>query len=402
MSQAIFYDEKLLLSDFVNTKGQTVKGKKTILQVKPDSTSTPAFGSIPVIKIRRNGNQLLNDSRLVFSISAMTKTAGTFVRLCNAGGLYCFKRYELWQNGNQVGNSVFADHVFKNIQYYVNSDRYSIVSNNIGVDTTTNRNTAGTAGQTFALNLKHIFNLFAKPLDRELVSDDFEIRLYLRDSVVNVCQTDGTNPTFTITDMYLDLEYVEPAQSVMTLSREMFFSNDKKTQPMFYVENLLNQSTQLAGSVQATISLPELKDRNVIDITVIIRATSLLDAIQADYTDSLIPATSWNIKSNSLYLNGLQQDITSAYYQKVIVPRLKWLGIRNVLPNIANEFVIPFANVYDNETADAHSFHGSRLFTESDARMTINYSALAANADIYLLIRTAKLIENNNGKFRLY
>jgi hypothetical protein len=402
MSQSYFHSDENHLMDFAMSKGRNLKGKAEILQVKPDATNTPAFGSIVTYKIRRNGDQFLNKGHLVTVISPVTKTGGTYARLSNAGGIFMWKRFEIWQFG-ELKRTVQADFVFNNLLYNTNNDHFSFISQAIGYDvSTSNRNTAAGGAQTFAINLQRLFNLFAKPLDRTLINDDLEIRGYLQDSVVNVCQTDGTSPTFTITDTYLDLEYVDPKSKIINATRQLYIDNGKMGEPMFDVEYIQNITTLVSGATTATINLPELKDRDVIDLQVIIRPSASLNAVNADYTDTYTAATSWNLKSNSLYLNGVQSDITSTYYQRVVLPRLKVAGENNLISGtgLRNDFIISFAQNYSNETSDFKQYSGSRLFKESDVKLGVNFASLGANNDLYVNIRCAKRAVISNGNFK--
>ena len=388
-----FSDENLHLMDFATSKGQNLKGTTDIVQVNPDSTSTPAFDSIVKYKIRAHGDKYLNKSALVCVIGALSGSGGTYIRGVNALGVFMWSRFELWQHSKHKG-TIYADDIFNNILYHCDADEFALISQQIGYDTSTsNRNTLGASAQTFVLPLQRLFNVFSKPLDRSLLKDEFEIHGYLRSGVRYVIQTDKTSPTFSITNTYLDLEYLEPKSKIVNAVRQNYIDRNHVSDAWFDVEHTQVIQTLLSGATTATINLPELQDKDVIDIQVVLRASTLLNTNDAsDYTDTYIACTSWNLKSNAMYLNGVQQDITTAYYNKVVFPRLKFVGSKNLISSttLRSEFVIPFGHNAKEEHVDKKAYHGSRYFKENDCKLTLNFGSLAANTDCFVLIRSAK------------
>lgn len=124
----------------------------------------------------------MNDARLVVSISAMTKTGGTYVRGVNGLGIFMFDGFRLFAGSKEKGY-ITSGMLFENLYKNVDSDKWTRIAANIGYDTsTTNRNTLRASAQFFSIPLKYLFNYFAKPQNVNLL-EDLEIRCYLKNSI---------------------------------------------------------------------------------------------------------------------------------------------------------------------------------------------------------------------------
>ena len=398
-----FEQEELHLTDFILSKGKKVKGPRDILKVQPDDSSTPAFGSTPVIKIKKHGDdQLLERARLIVQLSAIAYTPGTFRRFVNAVILFMFKRFELWQNGKQL-RQIHPRAVWSKLKYFTSSDKFARICQDTGFDSTAaNRNTAGTGVQTFSINLKRIFDIFNRVLDRHLIKDDFEIRLPLVDSSTHIIQTDGTASSCTITDMYLDLHYVRAKPSILKALRENYYINKKVSDAWYEVEYEVKETTFLSGATQGLVDLPSVKGKLVQDIHNVMIANSLIEVVNADYTDVQIAYTSFNIKSSDKFLQPVQRDITTSYYNRALFGDMKYIGERNLISGttLANEFVISYGDDYRHDFEDGIHYVGGRQFTESDTQVTINVSALAANTRCYITIAKPRRVRIEDGEIK--
>jgi hypothetical protein len=288
-----FHDEKLHLLDYAQSRGRSVKGEEQVLQVDAKPSITPAFGSMVTFSVDTNGDQFLDDARLVTEISPITGTGGTYIRACNAVGLHMWDRFELKQNGDLLRTRT-ADDVWADIKYDTDSDRYARISQDIGVAAITDRNTFAASAQTFALSCKRIFGEFSTALDRNIMKGKLEILGYLKRDVKFVIQTDQTTPTFAITNCYADLLYVKPKTALINLSRQMYVDNKNMGEPRFVIATVDVHTTINSGATYAVINLPELQDKDVIDIKPIIRLQSLMNTNStSDYTDTYIAPISW-------------------------------------------------------------------------------------------------------------
>ena len=373
-------------------------------KVSPDATSTPSFGSVIRYDVKPSGDDYLDDGDIVVDISDISgATGGSYDRCVNGVGLWMFKRFELYQKNDLLGTT-YPENIHQDIKYYSDSDKYACISTKLGINTTTNRNTLATGAQRFSISIKKLFALFQRPLDRAMIQGNLEIRAYLRDNVRYVIQTDhntGT-PTFSITDTYLDLQYIRPKPAIVNANRQLYNENGAIGKPYFNIRHTVVEKAIASSSTSVVLSLPELVDKRVIDILVLLRASALKDTNDAsDYTDTYIAPTSWALKSGGKYINyGLQQDITKSYYDRVILPRLEMRGWVNLLSGVGssgNDFVISFANDHDVESSEYKRYHGARYFTEKDVQLTVNFSSLAAQTDIVVIIREADRFVIKNG-----
>jgi hypothetical protein len=234
-----------------------------------------------------------------------------------------------------------------------------------------------------------------------MIQGNFEIRMVLRDAARYCIQTDKTSPTFTITDTYLDLQYIKAKSIILNTNRKMYNENGAIGKPYFNIKHKIVEKTVVSSSTSIVLSLPELVDERVIDLCVFLRASALKNTNDAsDYTDTFIAPTSWALKSGGKYINyGLQQDITKTYYDRVILPRLELLGWVNLLSETAsgNDFLISFANDHEVESSEFKRYHDARYFSEKDVQLTVNFSSLVAQTDLIVIIRSAERFVVKNG-----
>ena len=377
-----------------------VIGQYANQMVSPDATSTPAFGSTVIYEIQKSGDDLVDEACLVVDISAISGSGGTYIRGVNALALYIWKRIELVLD-NKIKAVAYPDAIEKNIKYYLNSDKYSCVSQQLAIQAQATRDTLAGSAQKLVIPLKHLFPIFSKPLDRSMIRGTFTIRGYLKDNVRQCIQTDKTGATFSITNTYLDIQYIKAKPIILNTNRKMYNENNATGKPHFNIEHLIIEKQIASSSTSVVLSLPELINERVIDLTVFLRASALKETNDAsDYTDTYIAPTSFNLKSGGKYNNyGVQEDITKSYYDRVILPRLEFEGWVNLLSGTAsgNEFVISFANDHGVETSDEKRYHGARFITEKDFQLTVNFASLAAQTDIVVIARTAKRFVIKNG-----
>ena len=376
---------------------QHAQGGQIIGQVvnqigKAEPSATPTFGSTVIYKFKKSGDDVLDDEYLIIDISAITGTGGTYIRGVNALGLFMFKAFRLKQNNENV-KVIYPDNVMQNIKYYCNSDEYATLSQQLGIYSQTDRNTLAGASQRFAIPLKLLFAVFSKALDMASIKGDLELHAELRGDVQHCIQTDKTLSTFSITNTYLDLQYIKPQPIILNTMRKMYNEKGGLSAPWFDITHTLLEKSIALGETNVQFSLPSLQHCRIIDIYFFIVATSLRDTVlTSDYTDTFIAITDFSLKSGGKYLNfGLESNITKSYYDKVILPRLDFVGWKNILSgtSIENAYVISFANDHDSETSETKKYHGGRVFAENDVVLEVNFSALAANSKIIALVREA-------------
>jgi hypothetical protein len=379
----IFEDSKIYLDSYKASGFKKVLGNHSSAVVTP--TTTPVFGSsYTTIDLSPKGDDFLRDARLITVISAITSTGGTYRRGVNGLGLYMWDRMELW-NGGKLLYTAYMDQVLYQLLYMTPLYKWARLSADIGWDTSTaNRNTLAGSAQTFSIALKWIFDFFQKDIDVSLYKK-LQLRLYPQTSAATVCQTDGTAPTFTITSCKLDMDFVTPKQDVVLLSRQMWKDN---TIPKEIVhENFIKEVAISSGATSAVIDLPEIFDKLVNEIYFLIRPNTQLrsTAGTSDFTDNNTAITSWNIKSKNSFLNNYEADIDLTQYRRVIVPRMDLPNQQNIITR--SEYIIPFSEGYASETDDKKSFVGFKKMPNQDIKLTLNFSALAANSTCTIFVR---------------
>ena len=401
MKDQFFENEDLHLMDFA--RSGNIIGEVDNLRVVADETATPTMGSTVTLNVKKNGaNSWLDNGVVVFELSALSGgSGGSYNRFVNAIALYLWQRVEILQNSD-IKFKNYPEAVHQNMKYYLNQDKYAALSQQLAIGSTSTRNTLAASAQIVVIPLALLCGLFSKPLDRALFNDELEIKFYLRDNVRHVIQTDhSTPPTFTITNCYLDLEYVTPKQSIINASRLAYIKNGNKGVPQFDVVHTLKTTTVSSSSTSKVVSLPEVTDKSVIDIQTILRASALSNTNDAsDYSDTFIAPTSWDLQSSGNYINhGKEGAITKLYYDKVMIPRFEFPGWNNILSGTAtgNDFLISFASDHTIENSEYKRYHGARYFSEKDVQLTVNFSSLAAQTDCINIIRHCRRWVLNKG-----
>jgi hypothetical protein len=380
--------------------GKIVTGELSYNKIQSEpAASSITFGSNYIeLKVKRNGHRdWLKDARIYIAVSALTTTGGTYRRFVNAPMIYMHEGFRLMVDSKEE-EYITADMVFENISRHVRSDQWNRIANDIGYNTSTSaRNTAASSTQAFSLALKYLFNFFSHPVDLNSYAD-IRIRCYLRNSLRHCIQTDGTSPVLTFNSYLLDAEYVTVNEHVNNMSKEMVIS--KRVHPIYDHEYLQKDFALASGATTASLDMPELSGKNVVDILVMIRATSNINTNDtSDYTDSNIAITTFNIKSGSKYLNNLQQDVTVATeYARLLLPRMHYNGINQIINRTNPAVCINFSTYEHSNTEHSHKFNGAKDFGDiRDCKINLTFSSLAANSTATVLCRFSKLVVNRLG-----
>lgn len=397
----VLLNQDMQLAAFRASNGSVLLGPKSYKKVASEpSAASVTFGSNYIrLKVDRQGqDEWLNDARIYIAISAITGSAGTYIRGVNGLGLFLFEGWRLFVDSKEKEYATSAQ-VFEHLYKNVTSDKWARIAKDIGYDTSTsNRNTLAGAAQYFAVPLKWLFNFFAKPVDITAYAD-IEIRCYLKTSVRHCIQTDKTSPTLTFNQFYLDCEYVKPIDSITQMHRDMIKSG--KSPIVFDYEYIDRDFPIASGSTSASLDLPELNDKNIIDIAVELKPAANINTNDtSDYTDSNTAITTFNIKSGNKYLNNLEQDLTvSTEYQRLILPRYHLKGIKQVVDRTNPAVIISFAHDYENSDVEKQQkFHGYKSFENiRDAKINLTFSSLGSNHIASVRVRCAKLLVNNLG-----
>lgn len=401
IQKSILSDSNQMLSTYQSSNGRILFGEKTYKQVASQpSFSGVLFGSNYVnMKVEANTDgDFLNDARLITKIGPMSKTGGTYVRGVNALAINMYDGFRLFSDSKESAY-ITSDMVFENIYKNVDSDKWARICLDIGYDvSTTNRNTLGTAPQTLVLPLKYMFNIFSKPLDISAFKK-LEIRCYLKQNIQFCLQTDGTAPTFAFTDFYLDNEYIITDPSITNYSRNLLMSG--KSPVNFDYEYIDLPFALASGVTVGDLDLPQLAGKNVVDICVVVRSSANLNTVlTSDYSDSNLPVASFNIKNGNKYINNLQQDIVINDYNRIVLPRLHFLGIKQIINRTNPAITISFSSDYSLSDVDrGQNYNGYRDFTGIlNARLHLVFpSALAAASQANVFIRCIKLVTNSMG-----
>lgn len=402
---SVLLNENLQFASYQASNGQVVQGQKSYkkVQSKPVAANITFGSNYVILPVERNGEyEWLSDARIIITIPAITGAGGTYIRGVNALALFMHQDWVLLVD-QKPKKRISARQVFEQLYKNVDSDRWERIKNDIGYETNTaTRNTNASSAQYFSINLKWLFNFFAKPVDISSYKD-IEIRCYLKSDKRQCIQTDKTAPVFTFTDYYLDCQYIEPIRTITKMNRDLV--DNKKSPVIFDFEYIQKDFPIASGSTIASLDLSYLVDKNVIDLAFELIPAAQIDTNDtSDYTDANTAITSHNLKSGNKYITNLEEDVTTNYYNRAILPRLHYLGIKQIVGRTNPAQVISFAHDYGLSDIDrVQKFHGYKSFIDiKDAKLNLTFSALGSNHIATVYARCPKLLVNNLGLLEEY
>lgn len=373
----VLYNQNAILSDYIYNRMGRVIGLTTNQQVRA-SQVLPTLGNFQSFMIPRQGLQMVTSVNLISSISAMSKTGGTYIRGTQGFGIQQYDHLELWCAGVKLSN-ITAEQMYTNYLENNGYDYINAMNAAVGIASTAARATAAAAAQTFSVELDECFSLFAQPLPIHLLNADLELRVYYKQSISYLVETDGTAPSFSYSDVYLDVEYTQIPDAVAKFIAERV----AKDEFILFGYDWINVQNTIAagtGATQFQFAMQQLVNLNVIKMDIIARLSSdLTTALAVNYVNYQSIA-SYNLKSASNFICGTLFDITDSYYRQALLLKYNPVGINNLYN--ANIYMISYTDELDQVYGEFNNnYAGSRPFYGvTDATLTLNFASSPAAA----------------------
>lgn len=392
---AKIYDETAYINAFKLSGGEEIIGANEVRTITSISSSTPTFGQRFVFNVSAWGTEnWLTQLSLITTVSAVSKTGGTYARLCNCFAFFMFDRIEIYQNG-KIFSTYYPHQMYHRYMQDWSEEEALIECNLIGDLSDTDRNTAAASPQTFVLHMSDFIALFAKPLPLFLLKDPIQIHFYMRSNMSELVQTDGTNPSFTYTDCHLSARYCEPIgkyqiNKLVSASPFPLVDEDFKLVQRQVIGN---------GSTKTfAFNLQEINNSIIVQLPFFINKQSDKAAGKHDVYQKI---ESFTLRQASKYLTDEQYDITDKIYRYEILPFLDADGINALFKD--NLYTICFADHLYRHLRHhlcAERYSGSKFFHNTpDAEFSITYgSAPADNQDVYIFaecVRRAQIRDGN-------
>ena len=392
--QSKMHNPSTALAEYVRSNGTVVIGEKNRRVLNGDYT-VPALSSSSVFdhyfKLDKIGNNFYDSLKLYMQVTAPTATSSTYCRFVNNFGIFFAERFQLWYAGKMI-SEVTSDEAFIKMSMNNDADEYSLLMNSIGNGSTTVRNSAAAAAQTFVLELDEIIDVLRKPLPRHLLNsnDDFRLMVRVR-SIGDLVETDGTAPTFSFSTFQL---WYTLAQSNQYIDN---FVLEKMSNPyglsVDQVESI-SQDVACSAATSTSVRIANLRDKEVVYMAIYARtAATAADKMFSTFSGLI---SSWNLKSAMKYVHGAEFDYTKEMFYKSLLLNYKPANMDIFLTN--NIFFISFAESLDKSFSEnsSYSWYGSKSFGDEDVDLNVNFSSAFTGT---LTVRTFRikptLIVNN-------
>lgn len=391
------YDESAYINAFKLSGGQEINGRNEVRQLTSISGATPNRGQEFVFNLNSWGDNWVNEVSLITKISAITKTGGTYVRACNAFGLFMLDRIDIHQNGKLL-SQYYPHYLYQRLLQDWNADELPVEKKLLGIASDSDRNTLAGSSQTFVLRLGDFFPLFAMPLPIFLLNDPIQLTFVFRNNISELVQTDGTSPAFTYTDCHLSVRYVDPIgkSSINSMVRSQPF-------PIFDEEIVRMMRTVVGNSSQTTFefNLQELSGKQVVQIPFFVNTQANKSAGNHITFGGL---SQFTLTQASKYITDEQYPITDQIYRYEILPVLDADGLESLFAD--NLYTICYADhlkLHLQHHLCPERYSGSRDFTgQTDVKLSITYgSAPSANEDLYVFAECVRRLAIANGNIEV-
>lgn len=360
-----------VVSDYINSGGYNLLGDKDKRLIMGDQ-SVPALNATSTVdhwfKLDKQGETMYDTLKLVISTSAVTQQGGTYARLVDGAGIFLMERVQVWHDGKQISD-VHTDAIYSRYIQDNDGPERDVLFNAVGLGmSTSDRNAAAGAGQTFVLDLDEIFSYFNMKFPRQLLVGDLRIMLRMR-AINDVVETDGSSPSFSITDCKAALSLVKSPTILTSHLRDVM--NTGAGFAMHQVEPIMITKTE-SGVLQSQVDMTTLRGKDVVSIDMYTRsAPTSTDKGYATFTDTI---KDYSMESANTYTHGAQFPVTKDLYRRLMLPNSEIVGMDALLEN--NLWVCSFSSSMEKQWAEGRQdYAGSKQFHQGDNKLTINYNS---------------------------
>ena len=385
--------------------GRTLLHGEKFAQKVTKEAGDLTFNSIPIFELGQDeagSNKYLNDAKLVIKVSSLSGgTGGSYRRLVDGFAAALFKSIEIKYNSNRILLYDSKEEIHQMLKLSHTYDEWQTYSSNYGYLSASDRNSASSNSQTFILPLMRIFKFLAQkrfPLWKLKHDLRFE---FSTEEMSKLTETDHSsgNVSFTIEDMYMDVEMIrdDGAYAYDSKIEVDSFTNFIPKVRNIYVNNSATQAQEV---------ITELQNENILFITLAMTNNSNYSA--NDYfTYSQIDQ--YSLEANGNRIHGSNYDITDSDFKNIYLPRYEPLNYRDIKDDnlyivyygsrLAQD-MLPFnpskLNSFQNELTYA------RKFTENTVKFIFRWnSGVTGNHTIRMVAYTIEHLVLKNGELNI-
>ena len=376
-------------SAYANSGGRTSgAGKVEYIQ---EQSVTQNFNQTQEVKFRigvSQGKRNIETCSLVFEMTAGTRAAGA-LKFIEGAAVKLVEWIQFKQKGTEI-EKITQHQIYNKLKLSNTEESWNIIKYQLGISdgivgniaANTNAPKDAKAVQTFVLELNRFVDFIGMQVFPIWLLNDseLEINVKLTDSFANLCDL-APDVAPTISTAYIINEYVEIPQSLVEQlenpERPVYLYNLSPTQVTHALAN---------GATSHQVKVPELQDENVVYIDFYIVQDSDLARLPFNYR----PVTSYDFKSKNLELANNSYPITDTFYRSIVLSDQNPCNIREALKS--NNYQIAYTSDMDSElrhksrvvNSFLQSHHGARFFSENDATLTLNFSAIDGASTLFI------------------
>ena len=408
MNRQIFHNPQVKIAKYANSNGKHLIGDKVYRKIT--CVEAKAFPNELKFYIPRQGEQMLKNVYLRIDLPAVSGfSGGSYVRFVNNIAVRLFSKFELWSGGNLILQR-FPDEIIYNLLPHIRYEKWQKLKVDIGnEDTAASRNTLAASAQNLVLNMKYVFDIFAKAFPICHIADQtnaLELRCTIVDQQGKIVQTDHTTKgTITIGDVFLECTYQNAPEVVMALKKshaEARAQGKHGWQCYTHEYKRRNHPVAASASINQDIDVRQFQKQNVANITFLIRDTADLSTQYAyDYDNDLQAVTSFQLKDGSDNLFFKESQITDVEYRKYLLDQYKIEGIDKIFDK--NIYLLYFGECAKEEFDEEHKVYSGTLDTTkySDLRLNLVLASTSTGKNVDILCTIPKRLTIKEGKLRI-
>lgn len=363
--------DQAVVSAYFASNGYRIPGDRDRRLIMGDQ-SVPQLNSTSTVdhwfRLDKYGDSVYANLKLVLGVGPVSATGGTYARLCDCAGIFLIERIQVWYDGKQISD-VHSDAIYSRYFQDNTGAERELLFRAIGSGSEADRDTAAAGNQTFVLDLDEIFSYWNMILPRNIMTnDDFRVMVRFR-GINDVVETDGTAPSFAITNCKLGLSLVRSNPQLNAILTEGM--NNGFGLPFHQIEPIII-TKQETSALSTQIDLPVLRDKDVVSMDFFCRsATDLADNKYTTFADVI---ADYSMESANTYTHGAQFPIDRDLYTKLILPNYNIAAMDQLMDS--RLWVCSFSASLEDQWSEGEQIYaGSKYFTQGDNKLTINYNA---------------------------
>jgi hypothetical protein len=401
-------NDAVSLHRYNESKGKKVIGGKKVYR-KITAIESKTFGTELRFQIPRVGKLMLKNCFLRVDLPSLSGTGGSYIRFVNYILPYLFERFQLWSAGRLVMEK-YSDEIVANLIPNIGYAKWIKVAADIGAnDSTSGRNTLAASTQNLVLDMKYVFDIFAKAFGIALLSDEqnaIELRCIIQSNQNKVIQSDHSSiSTLTITDVFLECIYQENhlIHNSIAESHSKMVKETGGIGHTIMVHDSVRRNVPVAasGSLTQDCDIRAFHNLKLTNVTFLVRDSVDLSTANAyDYTDDLKSVTSFQLKDGSVNLFLKESQVTDTEYRRMVLPQYEHKGIDRIYAR--NQYIVSFSEDQDDEYGKIKSYEGAwSTHGITDLRLNLELASTTTAKTIDILATALKPLAIVGGALKL-